>query len=408
MVGRTTSLFLVGALLFLTSCSVSSTGSSSAPPPSSSGHPADTGPFVTTQGQTFIDRTGRPVVLRGVDVHSLDPTVYQQAAALGANFMRVAVPWSDYEPLAPTGVEHHWNESALAQLDALVRFCDGAHISVLLDFHQHGWSPYFSALAPAGRANGIPAWFYADGRYPDTAGGLDRAKRDFFQDTVGAELYGQFAQMIANRYRDSPSVMGYEILNEPDPGDLLPRNHATTQLVVGWESGILADLRAVDPVRTVVFMTRGGPSMGALHANLQSFGSLEHLALDVHDYFGGTGGSGYKPNGENVSSEYTSTLVGQPYSGTAESQAEYLQVDLDAARRWDIPMIVGEWGAKRTATGLGVYQAQMVHVFASLGLSWARWSLDPKEPLGLLTRDGAVTPAAQQLERLLAGSTPTG
>ena len=43
------------------------------------------GPLVTTQGQTFVDRSGRPVVLRGVDVHSLDPAIYEQAAALGAS-----------------------------------------------------------------------------------------------------------------------------------------------------------------------------------------------------------------------------------------------------------------------------------------------------------------------------------
>ena len=43
----------------------------------------------------------------------------------------------------------------------------------------------------------------------------------------------------------------------------------------------------------------------------------------------------------------------------------------------------------------------MVALFGSLGLSWARWSLDPKEQLGLLQRDGTPSPAAVQLETLL-------
>ena len=46
------------------------------------------------------------------------------------------------------------------------------------------------------------AHFTAIGAFSDvTLGYFDRAKRDFFQDPVAAELYGQFAQMIANRYR---------------------------------------------------------------------------------------------------------------------------------------------------------------------------------------------------------------
>src|SRR5438067_8919987 len=201
MVGRPTSLVLVGALLLLTSCSRSSAGS--APPPARSTAP-DTGPYVTTSGTGFVDRSGSPVVLRGVDVHTLDPAVYQQAAVLGANFIRVAAPWSDYEPFAPAGGVHHWDETRLAQLDALVRFCDARHIGVLLDFHQYGWSPYFAPVAPSARANGIPGWFYDGGRYPVTAAGLDRAKRAFFRDRRGAALYGQFATMMAARYRTSP------------------------------------------------------------------------------------------------------------------------------------------------------------------------------------------------------------
>jgi hypothetical protein len=148
-------------------------------------------------------------------------------------------------------------------------------------------------------------------------------------------------------------------------------------------------------------MLRGGPSMGALHADLAVFGPLDHLALDVHDYFAGTGGSGYKPDGENVSSQYTSTLQGAPYTGTLVSQAAYLDVGVRAAGGFGVPLMVGEWGAFRTMPGIEVYQSQMVRLLDSMGISWARWSLDRAEELSVLNRDGSPTPAATQLQQLL-------
>jgi hypothetical protein len=155
-------------------------------------------------------------------------------------------------------------------------------------------------------------------------------------------------------------------------------------------------------------MLRGGPSMGAQGADLSPFGSLDHLTLDVHDYFAGTGGSGYKHDGENVSSGYHSTLQGGPYRGTAASQAQYLDVALTAARRWNIPLIVGEWGAFGDLPGLEAYQQQMVTLFEAEGVSWARWSLDNKERLGLLRRDLTPKPDAEQLAQLIAQAAAAG
>jgi endoglycosylceramidase len=384
----------------------SSSSLGTTPPPTSGGQ-LDTAPLVTTDGTRFVDRTGNTVVLRGVDVHTLDPAVYDHAAELGVNFMRVAVSWSDFEPAPPTAGVPSWDESRLAQLDALVAYCATNHIQVLLDLHQYGWSPYFAALQRGGRANGIPSWLYTGRRFPVTIAGLDAAQARFYTDHRASKLYAGFATMLAERYRTSPNVLGYEILNEPATGNFA-RTHWVTQRVVRWEAGILTAIRAVDPLRTVVFMLRGGPSMGAQGADLKRFGSLDHLALDVHDYFTGTGGSGYKRDGENVSSEYRSTLQGGPYVGTYASQAEYLAVSLGAARHWNIPLIVGEWGAFNDQPGLDAYQQQMVSLFESEGVSWARWSLDNRERLALLTRDLMPTPAAVQLEQLIAALPPTG
>ena len=48
----------------------------------------------------------------------------------------------------------------------------------------------------------------------------------------------------------------------------------------------------------------------------------------------------------------------------------------------------------------------MVTLFDSLGISWARWSLDRKEQLSVLNVDGTPTAAAIQLRQLLKGERP--
>src|SRR4051812_349365 len=100
---------LVAAALLAASCtgggSASGGGSSAppAPPPSSGPPPDDALPDVTVGDTGFVTSDGTPVQLRGVAVHSIDPVVYERAPDLGANFVRLAVPWSDVQPRAPKG-----------------------------------------------------------------------------------------------------------------------------------------------------------------------------------------------------------------------------------------------------------------------------------------------------------------
>src|SRR5205814_9601201 len=116
------------------------------------------------------------------DVHTLDLAVYHLAPELGVNFIRVTVPWSQYEPSPPVGGVHRWNGSRLRELDALVTFCRGHGINVLLDLHQYGWSPYFARLRPGALANGVPGWLYARRGVPVTEAGLDKAEVHFYRD----------------------------------------------------------------------------------------------------------------------------------------------------------------------------------------------------------------------------------
>ena len=100
-----------------------------------------------------------------------------------------------------------------------------AGVNVLIDFHQFHWSPYFAkveckANVAVCNASGIPGWYYADGRFPDTKRGESDAKKAFWTSEAARseDAYAAFAGMMAKRYADDPNVVGYEVFNEPHPG----------------------------------------------------------------------------------------------------------------------------------------------------------------------------------------------
>jgi endoglycosylceramidase len=306
--------------------------------------------------------------------------------------------------------QHRWDSRTLRQLDQSVAAFARERINVLIDFHQFHWSPYFAqSTCKAGksvcRASGVPAWFYAGGRFPATKSGESHAQAAFWttEASRSQRYYEAFATMIAARYAHDPNVVGYEIFNEPHPGKLQDTTSATNTML-RWQAGVRAAIRAVDPTRTSFIMCRGGGE-GVGTASLAPFGSLDHLALDWHDYFNG-GSGGFDQAGDNWVPSWgeTHNQTSPSYTGSEAAQARVLQVPLDRARSWGIPLLVGEWGVHTNAPGSDVYQSQMLDLFDREGVSWARWVLAGGGGFALLQHDGTPTAELDQLGAALRAS----
>jgi endoglycosylceramidase len=360
-------------------------------------------PWVTASRGRFVDRHDRTVVLRGVDVGVTAPAVYERAVSLHANFVRIAAPWSLFEPRRPTGGVHHWDQAELAALDREVSFFEHADINVLIDFHQYRWSPYFAGhYCPHDCvALGIPAWFYANGRFPDTASGQNAAEAAFWttESRESQAAYAAFAAMMATRYARYPNVVGYEIVNEPHAGSLASSANAT-QTMLRWQVRIRDVLRTVDPTRTVFVMCNGGGN-GLGTADLSVFGSLDHLAIDWHDYYNGRSGGGLDASGDAWIPSWAATHNQDTasYDGTRANQQRVLLVPVRAAARWHVPLLIGEWGIHTMSPGAAAYQSQMLSLFARYGLSYARWQLTDGGGFGLLSPAGRMNPLGSQLAR---------
>ncbi len=227
-----------------------SPGSAFATPPEPLGH----------AGRWIADATGRVIITRGVNmVNKLAPYTPAFAgfsdddAALiaheGFNVVRVGVIYSAVEP-AP-GL---YDSAYLDSIHSTVAMLHRHGVLSLIDFHQDLWGPSFSA-------EGFPEWAtLTDGHpirpiygLPDTyakSPALQHAFDNFFANTPGPGGVGiqdRFAAAwayTANRLKDTPGILGWELLNEPFDGThgAKPRD----PVLNAFSERVLQAIRAVD------------------------------------------------------------------------------------------------------------------------------------------------------------------
>lgn len=137
-------------------------------------------------------------------------------AAEGFNTIRVPF---NYRLISPEGTPGVYSEAGFQQLDTVIQWCKSAGLAVLLDLHaapggqsHDGYAdPEFTYWAwDDGITNwlehGVACLWQFEQGYFDLTGRTPESNQ---QRTV--DLWRE----IANRYKDEPAIIGYELLNEP-------------------------------------------------------------------------------------------------------------------------------------------------------------------------------------------------
>jgi aryl-phospho-beta-D-glucosidase BglC (GH1 family) len=141
-------------------------------------------PFVSVQGNKFVNEAGETVVFRGlafsdpaslVDRDQWGRKYFEVAKSWGANVVRVPVHPRDWQRLG--------QEEYLKLLDDAVQWSSELGMYVIIDWHTIG--------------NLLTGVFHT--------GGYQTTKEETFR----------FWYTIAQRYRDNPTVAFYELYNEP-------------------------------------------------------------------------------------------------------------------------------------------------------------------------------------------------
>ena len=190
--------------------------------------------FVTVRNQQFIDPEGRQVLMHGASVinksrgDNYQPRVtdqdFAQMHAWGWNCIRLGILWDGIEPQI-----NQFDEEYLKKLDGLIAQAKAHDIYVFLDMHQDLYSYKYSDGAPewatliddqAHPAGGGAVW---DDAYL-TSPAIQRAFDNFWANKAcsdGVGVQDHFAaswKKVADRYKNEPAVIGYDLFNEPNIG----------------------------------------------------------------------------------------------------------------------------------------------------------------------------------------------
>ena len=169
---------------------------------------------------------------------------FAQMRALGFNVVRLVLNWSQLEPSAG-----RYSTTYINRVAQVVGWARQQGIYVILDMHQDQYSRYIvpartgttpSGCTPSGGSDGAPAWAVEnDGKAACAMYGIDElnpaesaAFANFWQNSTvpgpqghspGVGLQDHYIgglATLARHFEGNAAVLGYELMNEPQPGSL--------------------------------------------------------------------------------------------------------------------------------------------------------------------------------------------
>ncbi len=160
-----------------------------------------------------------------------------------------------------------YNEDVLAGLDFLIREAGRRDIKLVLFLNKFwDWS------------GGIPQYLsWATGRPAVGLGGpwkeWNRLQTTFYTNAKAQAMYRAYIAMIVNRtntltgrrYRDDPTIMAWELANEPRPGERDEDNETVFRTFLAWVDATSAYIHSLDPNHLVTTGSEG--YMGCLNTD---------------------------------------------------------------------------------------------------------------------------------------------
>lgn len=191
-------------------------------------------PWLSVTDSGIVDDLGRRVLLRGFNTTSLLEWPRQPIAPLdaddleimrrsGFNVVRLPIAWSLLEP-----ERGHIDSAYVDRIADMVRDVNRAGLYVVLDLHVSlAWGPQFGGA-------GAPRWAVVP-LVPHVAAGeaghwlevvspaVLAANTYFWLQPDWQADYALTWRAVADRFRDTSGVIGYDLLNEPNAAPLPPR-----------------------------------------------------------------------------------------------------------------------------------------------------------------------------------------
>jgi len=369
--------------------------------------------------QYLTDDQGRSLILHGVNVsgHSkgesgLPPDWFDRDQALrlsrdwGFNHTRYLLFWARIEEQGPGIYEEAYLDAVEERLDWLA----DAGVHVILDMHQDVWGPFAGDLGHIEGSNGAPEWAtITDGQpfidFATMFGGwaynymspdVMRAFDNFWNHGLHPELQDAYAAMwahVAERFRNHPAIIGYDIMNEPWQGSYLLRNEEFDQTVFfDFNQRVIDAIRTVDEDNWVFYEPRAFPCNN---------GNPSYLPALV-DPRGGAPRIGYYPHLYPILIPF----LDEWNPAIDHSLENWRKNKLIEANRQQGPLLVGEWRMQAADSGenwLAWLHAALA-MFEEVSSGWAWWAHNPWDTMNEdLTETPLMDVLVQTYARAVAG-----
>lgn len=259
-----------------------------------------------------------------------------------ANLIRYQLNWTaapngHFDGLNDAAAYDAWLAGRLDYLDTLLPYCKKYGLRVVVDLHT---PPGGDGMAPIGE------W-------------------PMFTDKGYEDKFLKIWRLISTRYKDSKSVWGYDLANEPIQGAVAPG-------VMDWHAIATETaqvVRKIDPHHAII--VEAGP--GGSFANLKYFKPLPvtGVVYSIHMYDPGQFTSqGVYPD-LPIGVEYPSTIGGTEWD--KKQMERHLAEVAEYQRRYHVSIYVGEFSAIRWAPDGSAYRylKDATDIFEEHGWDWS-------------------------------------
>ncbi|HYM50545.1 MAG TPA: cellulase family glycosylhydrolase [Candidatus Limnocylindrales bacterium] len=322
--------------------------------------PSDSGlDWLQVRQGRIEDSTGRIVTLRGFNDDALvlypdEPPapIDEQDARLiqssGFNLVRLGIDWAQLEP-----VRGRVDTAYLDRVATTVRTLNAHRLYVILDVHfRLGWSPKYGASGAPGWATfplpdlyvgkGNLTWGHALSPAAIAAGTYFWLSQDWQRD------FAMVWQAVARRFRDTPGVAAYDVINEPD-GLPIPPVLFEKYWMWPFYQRVMQAIAEVDSnhilmAESILFLNLN-TAIRPLHA--------DNLLYGPHLYVG--------------------SLIPPFWTGDPAPEASRLDEFAREAGQLPAGLFIGELGIDLTSRGAPSYADATLNLMDDRGLGWAWW-----------------------------------
>lgn len=290
---------------------------------------------------------------------------FDRLAALGANYVNISGPglFTETPP-------YILDEAVQANLDALLDMIAAADMFAVI-----------SARTGPGRSDFT---FYDDGI--EDWGDPALVVETVWTDATAQDAWGEMWRYTAQRYRDHPVVVGYDLMVEPnaagrllgiyEPGDFYPAYAGTRYDWNQFYPRLVAAIRTVDTATPVLVGAMGWSAVRWLPA-LEPVDD-PRIVYMAHQYWPQTQYTHQHPlENRPYPGQYDIDWDGEPDDFDRDRLAAYLAPVEAFQAAHGVPVGINEFGVVRWAPDAAAFMRDELALFEALGVNHALWVFNP-------------------------------